>query len=210
MSSPIRHPPALKYSLLWLAATLALSPPALVASLVGIEIGYSLQIALDVDPFPLSIQLIVGLASFGAILGAAQWLVLRRLIAAAWQWILVSTITFPLAFQLADLVSPRSYTLETPFAVTLLSATQALFFTRYTSRAYLWIAFHAASGFLALLFPNLGAQYSISLFEALLGALLTGAIFALPGAAAVALMFSHQQNVAPPNNSMEPTRPAAA
>jgi hypothetical protein len=102
-----------------------------------------------------------------------------------------------MGFQLADLVSPRSYDLEMPFAILLLSAAQSLFFRRRAKHAYLWILLHAASGLIALLIPQIRGDYtnySITLFEALLGALLTGAMFAIPGAAALALMFSrHEQ-----------------
>ena len=193
MSSTKRTSSALKYSLLWLAASLACSPLAAVAALVGTEIGYSLQSVLDVNPFPLSLQLIVGLTCFGGVLGAAQSLVLRQLVGSARQWILLSMLAFPMGFQLAWLVSPRRYLLETPLALILLAAIQSLFFWRHAKRAYLWVVFHAASGFLALLLPNVGADYSINLVEALLGVLLTGAMFAVPGAAAIPLMFQDHQ-----------------
>jgi hypothetical protein len=193
MFSTNRTSPALKHSLLWLAASLACSPLAAVAALVGTEIGYRFQSVLDVNPFPLSLQLIVGLTCFGGILGAAQSLVLRQLVGSARQWILLSMLAFPMGFQLAWLVSPRRCLLETPLALILLAAIQSLFFWRHAKRAYLWVTFHAASGFLALLLPNVGADTSINLVEALLGALLTGAMFAVPGAAAIPLMFQDDQ-----------------
>jgi hypothetical protein len=208
MSTSLVLFPRPKLPLLWLTATIAAAPMAGILTIVGIKIGYEVQTLAHLDLFPLSLQAIIGFLFFGLAISTAQWLVLRNVVRAAWHWIAISAFALPLAMQTADLLVRHRSTLEGILSFTLLSFIQSLFFRTRTKRPYLWIVFHVVSPMVVALLPNVPSDGIQTLGEALAGVLLTGAMFAIPGAAALIFMPLHT-NVAPPNNSMEPTRPAA-
>ena len=133
--------------------------------------------------YPISIQATIGFLAVGLVVGALQFLVIRRFLFRPWIWIVITTVVFPVTIVGLDTVMPRQSSISEYLFIVVIAAFQWVYLRTQGSKAYQWIGIHIVILLLiqvqSFLFPSEGPGCCISRWQFIPGALLVGFFYGL-------------------------------